>query len=83
MRFYPRIVDDEDNIEWRRTHRNKRKYIDLPYGADEINTEQEMTKIGLYAPRGPEVIVWYGRDVEVPAVIFDAYRNPSIILERK
>lgn len=83
LRLWPLLIDVEEDYEWLlyRTRRRMRLSIDIQEGANNHETEQALSIVGLYAPRGPEFVQWVD-DENVAAIIFDAKGEPSIELDR-
>ncbi len=77
-RFYP-VVLDLDDFE--------PGSVLLPHGAGERAVEAALAAVGIYAPRGPEVVDWSDRSVlddphtcEAAAVVRDASGEPIVLL---
>jgi hypothetical protein len=74
-RYFP-VVLDLDDLE--------PGSILLPHGADERAVEAALAGVGIYAPRGPEIVVWTREhdphSCDPAATIFDAYDKPLVHL---
>jgi hypothetical protein len=77
-RFYP-VVLDLDDLE--------PGSVLLPHGADERAVEAALAGVGIYAPRGPEIVEWGDRSIlddpntcDPIATIYDALGEPIVHL---
>jgi hypothetical protein len=74
-RYFP-LVLDLDDLE--------PGSVLLPHGADERAVEGALAGVGIYAPRGPEIVVWSREhdphSCDPEATIYDAYGLPLVHL---